>query len=95
MNVYRSKWHIFLNEEEDEMFLRFSFKNNIFLMERKSIYKFNALSLNMKHDVTAYINEYLCFLNNIKHYSSYIKCMFIMMVLRGCGNAFVLFVFSV
>lgn len=47
----------------------------------------------MKHDVTASINVYLCFINNIKHYPSYIKCMFIIMMLEGCGNAFVLFVF--
>lgn len=49
----------------------------------------------MKHDVTASVNVYLCFINDIKHYPSYIKCMFIMtMMLEGCGNAFVLFVFS-
>lgn len=48
----------------------------------------------MKHDVTASIDVYLCFINNIKHYPSYIKCMFITMMLEGCGNAFVcLFVF--
>lgn len=47
----------------------------------------------MKHDVTASVNVYLCFINNIKHYTSYIKCMFIMMMLEGCGNTFVLFVF--
>lgn len=96
MNVYRSKWDIFVNEE-DKMLLRFSFKYNIFLKEQKKNYnKFNALSLNMKHDVTASVNKYLCFLNYIKHYSSYIKCMFIVMMLKGCGNAFVLFVsFSV
>lgn len=46
----------------------------------------------MKHDVTASVNVYLCFINNIKHYTSYIKCMFIMMMLEGCGNTFVLFV---
>lgn len=34
MNVYRSKWDIFVNEE-DKMLLRFSFKYNIFLEEQK------------------------------------------------------------
>lgn len=47
----------------------------------------------MKHDVTASINVYLCFINNIKHYTSYIHCMFLIMTLEGYGNAFVLFVF--
>lgn len=93
MNVYRSKWDIFVNEEQDKMFLRFSFKYNIFLKEYKKYNKFKALSLNMKHYVTASINKYLCFINYIKHYSSYLKCMFMDMMLKGCGNAVVLFVF--
>lgn len=46
----------------------------------------------MKHNVAASINKYLCFLNYIKHYTSYIKCMFLVMMLKGCGDAFVLFV---
>lgn len=59
-------------------------------MEKKSYDKFNAFSLNMKHDVTASINKYLCFINNIKHYSNY---MYVYnMMLKGCGNAFVMFV---
>lgn len=94
MNVCRSKWDIFVNEEQDKMLLRFSFKINIFLNEQKK-YIINLKycpAENMKHDVTASINVYLCFINNIKHYPSYIKCMFIIMMLEGCGNAFVLFV---
>lgn len=39
----------------------------------------------MKHYVTASINVYLCFINNIKHYTSYIKCMFMIMMLDSCG----------
>lgn len=41
MNVYKSKQDIFVNEEQDKMSLRFSFKINIFLKEQKntSIYK--------------------------------------------------------
>ena len=35
MNVCRSKWDIFVNEEQDKMLLRFSFKMNIFLKEQK------------------------------------------------------------
>lgn len=46
----------------------------------------------MKHDVNASVNKYLCFINNIKHYSIYIICMFLMLMFKGCGDAFVLFV---
>lgn len=35
MNVCKSKWDIFVNEEQDKMLLRFSFKMNIFLKEQK------------------------------------------------------------
>lgn len=45
----------------------------------------------MKHDITASVDVYLCFINNIKHYPSYIQCMFIMMMLEGCGIAFIFF----
>lgn len=43
MNVYKSKQDIFVNEEQDKMSLRFSFKINIFLKEQKntSIYILN------------------------------------------------------
>lgn len=78
MNVCRSKWDIFVNEEQDKMLLRFSFKNEYFSKGKKKYNKFKVLPCPMKHDVTASINVYLCFINNIKHYTSYIKCMFIL-----------------
>lgn len=53
-------------------------KMNIFLKEKKNYNKLKVLPCPMKHDVTASINVYLCFINNIKHYTSYIKCMFIL-----------------
>lgn len=91
MNVCRSKWNIFVNEEQDKMLLRF--KIHIFLKELTKIYnEFTVLPCPMKHDVTASIKVYLCFKNNIKHYPSYIKCMFIITMFEGC--AFVLFVLS-
>lgn len=43
----------------------------------------NLMSLNMKHDVTASVNVYLCFINNIKHYPSYIL---LYDVIDGCSN---------
>lgn len=43
MNVRRSKWDIFVNEEQDKMLLRFSFKINIFLKEQKNYNKFKVL----------------------------------------------------
>lgn len=38
--------------------------------ERKVEFKSTAQFLNMKHDVTASVNVYLCFINNIKRYPS-------------------------
>lgn len=46
----------------------------------------------MKHYLTASISIYV-FINYIKHYSSYFKCMFMKMMLKGCCNAVVLLFF--
>lgn len=50
----------------------------------------------MKHYLTASIKKSIyVFINYIKHYSSYFKCMFMIMMLKGCCNAVVLLFFSV
>lgn len=73
MNV-KFKWDIFVNEEQRKGVTEV-LKYNIFLTEQKIYISF---ILKMKHDVTASISVYLCFINSINHYTSI--CMFITLV---------------